>query len=164
MFHLGFKATTSRSAVLYPTNCTNEWMVDNLQIQCGNYYCHDGFYCYSGSCRPIRSCGAHDHCPADQYCDIHLQACRKGVRRCYTDRQCGYGNICKGGICNKRECRRHRDCPGNQACHYPGICRDYEAYCYEGYPGYCKDGYVCVASEFAHFDLSLRYIDFYIIL
>ena len=42
--------------------------------------------------------------------------------------------------------------------------RDYEAYCYEGYPGYCKDGYVCVESEFAHFDLSLRYIDFYIIL
>ena len=118
------------------------------QIPCGNYYCHDGFYCYSGNCRPIRSCGAHDHCPSDQYCDIHLRVCRKGIRRCYAHHECGYGNICKGGICKKRECRKHTDCPDNEACSYPGICRGYQAYCHEGYPGYCKDGYVCVASEF----------------
>ncbi|CAH3136790.1 unnamed protein product, partial [Pocillopora meandrina] len=117
------------------------------QIPCGNYYCHDGFYCYSGNCRPIRSCGAHDHCPSDQYCDIHLRVCRKGIRRCYAHHECGYGNICKGGICKKRECRKHTDCPDNEACYYPGICRGYQAYCHEGYPGYCKDGYVCVAKR-----------------
>jgi len=85
----------------------------------------------------------------DQYCDIYKHACRKGVRRCYCPRHCGSHNICKEGICQKRQSTRYKECRlGSKACEYPpGYCRDYDAYCYDGYDDYCKVAYVCVDKE-----------------
>ncbi|KAJ7351896.1 hypothetical protein OS493_034804 [Desmophyllum pertusum] len=75
---------------------------------------------------------------------MNMQVCRVGVRRCYLHNECGRGNVCKNWICQKKECTKHTDCPDNQACEYPGICKNYEAYCYQGYDNYCKYGYICI--------------------
>ena len=131
-----------------------------LQIKCGNRYCHDGFYCYNSACYPRRPCTHHVHCIKDQFCDTYLQVCRKGVRRCSHQQQCGVGSVCKVGVCSKRECRMHKDCPGNDSCE-SGICTKYESYCHEGYNNYCKYGYACLNSrlffvQVANFNFYLR--------
>ena len=85
------------------------------------------------------------------------------MRKCSYHWECGYGNICKGRVCQEKECTQHKDCPDNQACDdYPGICEDYESYCQ--YDAYCRHGYVCVNSKFCDFKfcnllngLSARY-------
>ena len=128
------------------------------QFRCGRTWClKDAFIClHNRYCQAKKHCYRHSNCPQDQYCDTYWKACRKGVRRCTYGNECGNKEICKSGLCQKRECRRHKDCPGNQACDYPpGICKNYSSYCYEGYPGYCRNGYTCVASEYNFTVLSL---------
>ena len=110
-----------------------------FQIKCDNRYCYDEFYCVNRYCHVKQACTYHAHYPKDQYCDIYKHACRKGVRRCYHQRHCGSQNMCKDGICQKRQCTRHKECLGIKACEYAsGYCRDYDAYCYEGCYDYCK--------------------------
>ena len=110
-----FKISYNKLLPCYVFFCLIFFLLVSFRL---NTYCLKyAFYCYSGECRAKRKCRHPGDCPWDQYCDRYFQACRKGERRCSYGHECNYGQICKGGVCQKRECTKHKDC--NQACRYP---------------------------------------------